>query len=490
LRCIECVTEPITPGHFCECCGRKLSLEERRGLENVVPTPAVPPSAAPPVEPSAVVQPPPAAPTLCESCGAPSAETLCPTCREVFLPFLNKVPSQQPEGVSVPPTVEDLFELGDVAEAPAAGSTSPAEWPAHVADVAPVEAAPQFAAVALESPQQAAAAGPEPAADAWKQPPAPVPVEVPAPVHAPAAPAPVAAEPAPARSAEPAIAPVVASRPAPAAKPAAAPRAATPPAPAKRPASRSRRTDWMFAAAAVVAIVGAIGAGWGAFMMKAQPEAGGQPTAPSAAPAPVPVPAPVVQRPAVRDEVAEAAARVEADMAAQQRAAQLAAKAKPSSAAAVSTPRVPKTANKPVAPAPQVAAVTPARVEPVREAEPPPPAPVAAAPAPAPVATASAAPLRPFYEPSDVNEAPQIASRIEPQVPDELRGRSINDIVVVRLLVSQTGQPSSVSLLRRSKGGASLDDAVLAAVKQWTFSPARKKGEAVSCWFNVGVPVK
>jgi hypothetical protein len=29
----------------------------------------------------------------------------------------------------------------------------------------------------------------------------------------------------------------------------------------------------------------------------------------------------------------------------------------------------------------------------------------------------------------------------------------------------------------------------VAAVKQCTFSPARKKGEAVSCWLNVGVPV-
>ena len=76
---------------------------------------------------------------------------------------------------------------------------------------------------------------------------------------------------------------------------------------------------------------------------------------------------------------------------------------------------------------------------------------------------------------------------MEPQVPAEARG--LSDIVVVRLLVSQTGHPSSVSLLRKSKAGQPLDDAVVAAVKQWTFSPARKKGEAVSCWLNVGVPV-
>ncbi len=30
MRCDECKVEPVTPGHFCECCGRKLSLQERK----------------------------------------------------------------------------------------------------------------------------------------------------------------------------------------------------------------------------------------------------------------------------------------------------------------------------------------------------------------------------------------------------------------------------------------------------------------------------
>jgi hypothetical protein len=47
-----------------------------------------------------------------------------------------------------------------------------------------------------------------------------------------------------------------------------------------------------------------------------------------------------------------------------------------------------------------------------------------------------------------------------------------------------------VNLLRRSKAGAALDDAIVAAVKKWTFVPAKRKGEAVSCWYHVGVPVR
>jgi len=101
----------------------------------------------------------------------------------------------------------------------------------------------------------------------------------------------------------------------------------------------------------------------------------------------------------------------------------------------------------------------------------------------------SAAPLPPFFETRDVNVAPQVAGRVALQLPDGLRAHELNDIVVVHVLVSQSGQPSNLSLLRRSKAGRSVDDAVVTAVKQWTFSPARKKGEVVSCWLNVGVPV-
>jgi len=100
-----------------------------------------------------------------------------------------------------------------------------------------------------------------------------------------------------------------------------------------------------------------------------------------------------------------------------------------------------------------------------------------------------APPLGPFFETTDVNESPRIATRVEPQLPDELRTRPLNEIVIVRVLVSQGGHPSRISLLRRSKTGVRLDNAVIAALNQWTFSPARKRGEPVSCWFNFGVPV-
>jgi protein TonB len=118
---------------------------------------------------------------------------------------------------------------------------------------------------------------------------------------------------------------------------------------------------------------------------------------------------------------------------------------------------------------------------------PPPPAP-AAAPAPK-KAEEAPAPAGPFFELTQVDRAPKVLSRVEPQVPRNVQVQA-NDIALVRVLVSHTGHPALVRLLRPSKGGVAQDDAIIAAVKQWTFSPASKRGEAVSCYLHVAVPLK
>ena len=124
-------------------------------------------------------------------------------------------------------------------------------------------------------------------------------------------------------------------------------------------------------------------------------------------------------------------------------------------------------------------------VAPVAPALPPSPPPVFETP----TSLAPQPPVGRLFEPSEVDEAPRIATRVEPQVSADLATRP-GDVVVVRILVSHTGHPFRVNLLRRSRFGAEVDEAVLAAVRRWTFSPARKRGEMVSCWYNFGVPLK
>jgi hypothetical protein len=118
----------------------------------------------------------------------------------------------------------------------------------------------------------------------------------------------------------------------------------------------------------------------------------------------------------------------------------------------------------------------------------PPSPPASAAPSQSQPVVAPEAPAGRFFDAPEVDEQPRILTRIDPSLPADLQGRP-SDVVIVRVLVSHTGHPFRVTLLRRSRLGPSADDAVIAAVRRWTFSAARKRGEPVSCWYNLAVPL-
>lgn len=166
--------------------------------------------------------------------------------------------------------------------------------------------------------------------------------------------------------------------------------------------------------------------------------------------------------------------------------------ARPAATAPVRAPRTVKAPAKPdrstgasADPVPVASSALLTALAPV--APPPPPSPKPAAESQEVVAPQ--APAGRLFESTEVDEAPRIATRVDPQLPGDLQVRG-NDVVVVRILVSHTGHPFRINLLRRSRLGSPVDDAVVAAVKHWTFSPARKRGEAVSCWYNFGVTIR
>jgi hypothetical protein len=163
----------------------------------------------------------------------------------------------------------------------------------------------------------------------------------------------------------------------------------------------------------------------------------------------------------------------------------------------------PASATAPPRPAARPKAVTPAEKRtPIRQANPSQDAPVvarnsspeipASAPAKPPV-SASARSAEPpkgrFFESNDVDQPPRVASRVAPRLPGNLPAGADKRMAVARVLVSSTGHAHHVSLLRGSMLGRESDEAVVAAVTQWTFSPAKKRGEAVNCWYNIGVPL-
>ena len=542
MRCDECKVEPVTPSHFCECCGRKLSLQERKALDEKKaaqtswgePSPVLPkapkgdrlvgihftpepepyvdepapvvdpvdvdthvrdfdaawpeptvPVAAPaaidpileahfaghaPVEAAPDSQvPAPAAPAVeplvsadapaapldsdvpaarCESCGGPAeVGDLCSRCQQAFHSLLDSPPASDPIAVAAPQAVAQAEVVPVVSAVPAEPEVAPVVSPV------PTEQAPTVIAV--------------------RAPVAPVAPEVPVIEVAPAPqapPRPVAAAPALPKSKP---APVVAM------------------ASSQEQPSRVRTIGAVIAVLVAVAAIGFPlsklwfgGQGTAAFIRQDQPNPPVQQAAPSAAEGPV---APAAVATSFAAETPASASVQAAPKVPAAKVPPVAPKVSPAATSRTATAKVPPKSAKPngsmrlaspvTAPAPVAAAPAP---------EVAPPAPVAA---PEPKPEAPAAPVGQFFETRDVNDAPRIATKVEPQVPDDLRDRPLNEIVIVRVLVTQTGHAHMVNLLRRSKAGPSLDNAIVAAVKQWTFVPARRRGEAVSCWYHVGVPV-
>jgi hypothetical protein len=270
------------------------------------------------------------------------------------------------------------------------------------------------------------------------------------------------------------------------------------------PVSSGSSMRFIAVAAAAVLVVGAIGIPISRMWLQraAVPVVQTQEPAPAPKPAPAQAAPPRVEKAVVYEPPAAAPAPVAP-------APQIAEIVRPRPAAAVKPAPIvreePKPAGGPARPErpagapgfvlpPTTVAVAPGAIS-----EPPPPAvapPPAPAPAPAPVAAeppapkpaaAGAFPTVPYYELVQVDRPPQVASRVEPRL--EGIENLTKEIVIVRVLVSQSGQPHLARVLRPSKSGPALDAAVIAAVEQYTFRPAAKRGEAVSCWLHTAITI-
>jgi periplasmic protein TonB len=162
------------------------------------------------------------------------------------------------------------------------------------------------------------------------------------------------------------------------------------------------------------------------------------------------------------------------------------AHAAPKPTAAGKKPGVTAAAPEPVA-AP-VAAPEPA---PLLVATPPPvvAAAATAAPPPAPV-QAEVMPLGQIFELSQVDTRPSVTNRFDPVLPARLGGGATPVVVIVRVLVSPGGRAVESSSVKNPTNDAGVGAAAAATVRQWGFAPARKKGQPVSCWINVGVVFK
>ena len=91
----------------------------------------------------------------------------------------------------------------------------------------------------------------------------------------------------------------------------------------------------------------------------------------------------------------------------------------------------------------------------------------------------------PRYSPGDaqfipVDSQPVPTREVQPDYPDEARASNIEGTVWIKCLVGKDGKVSKAEVIRPD--AEVLNKAAVAAALQWTFTPAKRKGEPVAVW--------
>jgi protein TonB len=166
------------------------------------------------------------------------------------------------------------------------------------------------------------------------------------------------------------------------------------------------------------------------------------------------------------------------------------AAAAPASTHATPKPNATKKPAVTAAAAPVAAPVAAPPPPPLLVATPPPVVAAAATAAPPPAQVqAEAVPLGQIFEVSQVEARPSVTSRFDPVLPARITSTT-PIVVIVRVLVSPSGRAVESSPVKNPSNDSGVGAAAAAIVRQWSFAPAKKKGQPVSCWVNVGVVFK
>jgi periplasmic protein TonB len=89
------------------------------------------------------------------------------------------------------------------------------------------------------------------------------------------------------------------------------------------------------------------------------------------------------------------------------------------------------------------------------------------------------------FRPGSGIEPPRLLREVKAEYTDEARRRGITGDVVLEIVVKRDGSVGDVTILQGR--GAGLDQRAVAAVRQWRFSPARRRSEAVDVIVEVAV---
>ena len=89
------------------------------------------------------------------------------------------------------------------------------------------------------------------------------------------------------------------------------------------------------------------------------------------------------------------------------------------------------------------------------------------------------------YRPGSGVEPPRLVREVKAEYTEDARRRGLTGDVELEIVVRRDGSVGDVRVLRSL--GAGLEQKAIAAVRQWRFTPARRKGEAVDVIVEVAV---
>ena len=75
---------------------------------------------------------------------------------------------------------------------------------------------------------------------------------------------------------------------------------------------------------------------------------------------------------------------------------------------------------------------------------------------------------------------------IKPLYPQAALRAHIGGIVLLRVLVSETGEPVEIQVLKGVAGG--LTESAVSAVRAWRFQPGTRGGAPVRAWTTIPIP--
>jgi protein TonB len=87
---------------------------------------------------------------------------------------------------------------------------------------------------------------------------------------------------------------------------------------------------------------------------------------------------------------------------------------------------------------------------------------------------------------ADIDTPPKIQTLVKPVYPPLALRARIKGVVILRILIGETGTPLDIEVMQGVNGG--LTEAAIDAVRRWKFMPGRRNGAPVRAWTTVPIP--